>query len=92
MAHDLEVDRFVLGNSCFFALVLYRLRTSLRRRRIPFLPRLLEKLSMILAQVCIGDPVIVRPGLRLPHGQVVIDGATLIESNVRIRPVLSLLD
>lgn len=74
----------------FFALVLYRLRTSLRKKRVPFLPRVMEKLSMILAQVCIGDPVIIRPGLRLPHGQVVIDGATLIESNVRIRPFVTI--
>ncbi|MEP2829819.1 hypothetical protein [Parvibaculum sp.] len=70
----------------FFALLLYRLRTSLRRRRVPVLPRLLDKLSMMIAQVCIGDPVIIHPGVLLPHGQVVIDGLTVIHSKVVVRP------
>jgi len=74
----------------FLALVLYRLRVSMMRRRIPFLPRLMDKLSMMVAQVCIGDPVIIYPGLRLPHGQVVIDGATIIQSKVRIRPFVTI--
>jgi serine O-acetyltransferase len=41
---------------------------------------------MALAQVCIGDPVVIAPGLFLPHGQVVIDGLTEIGPGARIAP------
>ncbi|MBO6666767.1 hypothetical protein [Parvibaculum sp.] len=77
---------FCWETDAFFALLLYRLRTSLKRRRVPLLPKMLHKLSVISAQVCIGDPVVMDPGVLLPHGQVVIDGLTVIHSNVVIRP------
>ena len=41
---------------------------------------------MVLAQVSIGDPVLIHPGFYLPHGQVVIDGFVEIHSGVTIRP------
>ena len=41
---------------------------------------------MATAQVCIGDPVIVQPGLYLAHGQVVIDGFVEIHRGVVIFP------
>lgn len=81
---------FSWETDAFFALFLYRLRTSLKRRRIPLLPKILHKLSVISAQVCIGDPVVMHPGVLLPHGQVVIDGLTIIHSNVVIRPFVAI--
>jgi serine O-acetyltransferase len=33
---------------------------------------------MSWCQVCIGKPVVIAPGLYLPHGQVVVDGITSI--------------
>jgi serine O-acetyltransferase len=41
---------------------------------------------MNLAQVCIGDPVVMRPGVYLNHGQVVIDGYVEVQSDVVIAP------
>ena len=41
---------------------------------------------MMTSQVCIGFPVLVHPGVLIPHGQVVIDGITEIESGVALRP------
>ncbi|MCB9403094.1 MAG: hypothetical protein H6519_01525 [Microthrixaceae bacterium] len=43
-------------------------------------------MAMMIGQVCIGDPVIVAPGLYLPHGAVVIDGIVEIGPHVEVRP------
>lgn len=74
----------------FLALVLYRARAALQRRRVPIIPRLLHKRSMSTAQICIGDPVHIDAGVYIPHGQTVIDGITRIESNVVIAPWTSI--
>ena len=58
----------------FFALALYRLKTRSQALRIPVVPRLAHRWAMTSAQLCIGDPVIMEPGVYIPHGQVVIDG------------------
>jgi serine O-acetyltransferase len=81
-----EVLRLAWVSDAFLALVCYRGKAALQAKGIPVLPRLLHRLAMALAQVSIGDPVVVRPGVYLPHGQVVIDGLTEIHSNVTIRP------
>ncbi len=41
---------------------------------------------MMIGQVCIGDPVIIGPGLYLAHGQVVIDGLVRIGQRTVIFP------
>jgi serine O-acetyltransferase len=73
-------------SDAFLGLLLYRMRTVLRVRRVPILPRLLHRLCMMCFQICIGDPVILRPGVYFPHGQVVIDGRTEIGSGTSIAP------
>lgn len=54
------------------------------------LPRLLHRLAMITAQVAIGDPVLVEPGVYIAHGQVVIDGLSEIASGVVIFPFVTI--
>jgi serine O-acetyltransferase len=41
---------------------------------------------MITAQVCIGDPVVVEPGIYVPHGQIVVDGLTKVRSGAVLYP------
>jgi len=43
-----------------------------------------------IAQVSIGDPVIVHPGVYILHGQVVIDGITEIHSGAVIGPFVTI--
>jgi serine O-acetyltransferase len=43
-------------------------------------------LAMSSAQVCIGDPVVVEPGVYIAHGQVVIDGLVTVRSGVVLFP------
>ena len=45
---------------------------------------------MALAQVSIGDPVVVAPGVYIVHGQVVADGLVEIESGVALFPWVTL--
>ncbi len=70
----------------FLALVLYRARARLERFRVPIVPTVLHRLSMIHSQVCIGSPVSIQPGVYLAHGQVVIDGFTRIGPGVVVFP------
>jgi serine O-acetyltransferase len=53
---------------------------------VPVLPRLAHRLAMATAQVSIGDPVVIHPGMYILHGQVVIDGPAEIHSGVTIAP------
>jgi len=85
-----EVIRLIWLSDAFGALVLYRLKASCQRRRIPVVPRLAHRGAMAWAQLSIGDPVLVHPGVILPHGQVVIDGFVEIHHGVRLRPFVTI--
>jgi serine O-acetyltransferase len=71
-----DILRLSFVSDAFIAQVLYRARMRMIRFRVPVLPWLFHRLSMSWCQVCIGIPVVIAPGLYLPHGQVVIDGIT----------------
>jgi serine O-acetyltransferase len=81
-----QVIRLCVVSDAFLAQVLYRAKASLQARGVPLLPRLAHRLAMVSAQVSIGDPVIVQPGVYILHGQVVLDGLVEIGSGVTIAP------
>lgn len=81
-----QVLRLCWVSDAFLAQVLYRAKASMQRREIPILPRIAHKLAMATAQVSIGDPVIVQPGLYVIHGQIVIDGLVEIGPGAVIAP------
>ncbi|HEV3128990.1 MAG TPA: hypothetical protein VGY32_08400 [Solirubrobacteraceae bacterium] len=85
----LGIVRLAWVSDAFLAQVLYRAKAAMQARRVPGLPRLAHRLAMIVAQVSIGDPVVVAPGLYLPHGQVVVDGLVQIGSGVVIAPFVT---
>ncbi len=73
-------------SDAFGAQVCYRAKASLQARGVPVLPRVFHRLAMMLAQVCIGDPVVVEAGVYLAHGQVVIDGIAEVGSGTVFFP------
>ena len=81
-----QVLRLSWRSDAFLALLCYRLKATLQVHEVPVLPALLHRAAMVFGQVCIGDPVIVAPGLYLPHGAVVIDGIVEIGPAVEVRP------
>ena len=82
----LQVLRLCWVSDAFFAQVLYRAKASMQVREIPVLPRIAHKLAMRTAQVSIGDPVVVKPGLYVIHGQIVIDGIVEVGPGAVIAP------
>lgn len=82
----LQGIRLLWVSDAFFAFEAYRLKAALQAKGVPVIPRILHRLAMGVGQVCIGDPVVIHPGVYLPHGQVVIDGIVEIKEHVSIRP------
>ena len=76
----LHVFRLMLASDAFFAQVAYRAKARMQALHIPLLPRIAHWIAMMTAQVSIGDPVVVHPGVYIVHGQVVVDGITEIHS------------
>jgi serine O-acetyltransferase len=81
-----QMLRLTLISDAFGAQVAYRLRCRLRALGVPVIPWVLHRASMVWAQVCIGNPVVIEPGLYLPHGQVVVDGIVRVGSDVVLFP------
>jgi serine O-acetyltransferase len=81
-----QILRLMWVSDAFFAHVMYRAKAALQAAGVPVLPRLAHRLAMASAQVCIGDPVVMAPGVYLAHGQVVIDGLVEIDRNTVIFP------
>lgn len=78
--------RLAATDRAFLALLSYRLRTALRVRGVPLLPRLLHRVSIAVGEICIGDPVVLAPGVALPGGRVVIDGFTVVGRGAWLGP------
>jgi serine O-acetyltransferase len=81
-----EAVRLAVVSDAFIGLVLYRAKARLQALGIPFLPYVAHRLAIASAGVAIGNPVLVEPGIYLPHGQVVIDGMVNIGAGCAIRP------
>ncbi len=78
------------SSDAFFAQSLYRLKARLQALGVPLLPRLCHRLSIVIGQITIGDPVVIEPGVYINHGLVVIDGLTEIAGGARIAPFTSI--
>src|SRR4051812_34472367 len=86
----LQALRLVWVSDAFLAQALYRLKARLQALGVPLLPRVAHRLAMALAQVSIGDPVVMEPGVYIIHGQVVIDGLVEIGSGAVIAPFVTI--
>jgi serine O-acetyltransferase len=82
----LQVARLCWVSDAFLGQVFYRLKAGLQARGVPILPRLAHRLAMMVAQISIGDPVVVHPGIYILHGQVVLDGVVEVHSGTTIAP------
>lgn len=85
-----QMLRLALVSDAFAGQALYRVKARLQALGVPLLPRLAHRLAMIGAQISIGDPVVVHPGVYIVHGQVVVDGLVEIHSGVTIAPFVTI--
>jgi len=81
-----QVLRLIVQSDAFLAQVAYRAKARMQALRVPVLPRVAHWIAMTTAQVSIGDPVVVQPGVYIVHGQLVVDGIAEIHSGAVLFP------
>lgn len=86
----LQIVRLAWVSDAFLAQALYRVKARAQSLGVPIVPRLAHRMAMALAQVSIGDPVVVEPGMYIVHGQVVIDGIVEIGAGAVIAPFVTI--
>jgi serine O-acetyltransferase len=86
----LQALRLIWVSDAFLAHAAYRLKARMQALGIPVLPRIAHRVAMITAQVSIGDPVLMHPGVYIVHGQVVADGLVEIHSGAILNPWITL--
>jgi serine O-acetyltransferase len=86
----IQVLRLMWVSDAFLGHALYRLKARLQALGVPVLPRLAHRLAMAIAQISIGDPVVMHPGVYLIHGQVVIDGLVEVGPGAVIGPFVTI--
>jgi len=85
-----QIVRLAWTSDAFLGQALYRSKARLQALGVPILPRIAHRLAMLTAQVSIGDPVVMHPGVYIVHGQVVADGLVEIHPGVVISPFVTL--
>jgi serine O-acetyltransferase len=85
-----HIVRLAWCSDAFLGQMLYRVKASLQARGIPLAPRIAHRLAMVTAQISIGDPVVVEPGVYVIHGQVVIDGLVHIGAGAVLAPFVTI--
>ena len=85
----LQVLRLMLVSDAFAGQALYRVKARLQALGVPILPRLAHRLAIAIAQVSIGDPVVVHPGVYVVHGHIVVDGIAEIHTGAVIAPFVT---
>jgi len=85
-----QMLRLAWMSDAFLAQALYRAKARMQALGVPLLPRLAHRLAMAIAQVSIGDPVVVQPGVYIVHGQVVVDGLVEIDRGAMLFPFVTI--
>ena len=85
-----QVFRLAMVTDSFFGQICYRAKARCQTRRIPVLPRLFHRLAVAHGGICIGDPVVMKPGVHIPHGHVVVNGGVEIGRGVVLSPFTTL--
>jgi serine O-acetyltransferase len=86
----IQILRLAWVSDAFLAQALYRAKARLQALGVPILPRLAHRLAMAIAQISIGDPVVVAPGVYIVHGQFVADGLVEIGHGAVIAPFVTI--
>jgi serine O-acetyltransferase len=86
----LQMARLALVSDAYFAQALYRAKARLQALGVPLLPRIAHRLAIATAQVSIGDPVVLEPGVYVVHGQVVLDGLVEVGAGTTIAPFVTI--
>jgi serine O-acetyltransferase len=86
----LSIVRLAWSSDGFLAQIIYRFGSRMWGLGVPLLPRIARAITMAIAQLSIGDTVIVRPGVCISHGYAVIAGFSEIRSGSLIAPFVTI--
>ncbi len=86
----IQIVRLAWMADAFAGQALYRCKARLQALGVPLLPRLAHHFAMATAQISIGDPVVVSPGVYIVHGQIVVDGLVEIGPRTTIAPFVTI--
>ncbi len=86
----LQVVRLMWVTDAFFAQVLYRAKAAMQARNVPVLPLVFHRLAMLTSALCIGDLVVMQPGVYLTHGWSIIGSVVEIKRGTVIGPETSI--
>ncbi|HKJ36324.1 MAG TPA: hypothetical protein VKA36_07140 [Solirubrobacterales bacterium] len=82
----LLVLRLAYETDAFLGLMIYRGEARLRSLGIPVLPWFLRRAAIAIAQIRIDPAAVLRPGVYVGHGQIVIDGPTEVGARAVLAP------
>jgi len=82
----LQAMRLMLTTDAFLAQAAYRAKARLQALGIPVLPHLFHRIAIVTGQISIGDPVLMHPGVYIPHGYVVVDGFVELKRGTILSP------
>jgi serine O-acetyltransferase len=74
----MQALRLMLVTDAFLAQAAYRAKARLQALGVPILPWIAHRIAMMTAQISISDAAVIRPGVFIPHGQVVIQGMSVV--------------
>ena len=86
----IQALRLMLVTDAFLGQSAYRLKARLQALRIPVLPALAHRVAMMTAQITISDAAVLKPGVFIPHGQVVIQGMTTVHAGAILYPWITI--
>jgi len=86
----IQIIRLAFVTDAFFGQLCYRAKASTWAHRIPVLPRVLHHMAVSHAGICIGDPVVMQPGVHIPHGFVTVNGGVEVGRGVVLSPYSTL--
>jgi serine O-acetyltransferase len=74
----------------FPGVLLYRVRVALLARGVPIVPAIINRICIGFFNINIDDHIVIREGLHLTQGNVVLGGLTVIGRNATIGPYASI--
>lgn len=86
----IQIVRLAWVSDAYLGQALYRAKARMQALGVPILPRVAHHLAMAIAQISIGDPVVVEPGIYIIHGQFVADGLVEIGAGAVIAPFVTI--
>lgn len=85
-----NVLKMLWSSDDYAGLALYRLRAALQAHHVPLLPSIINRICITLFRIDIGEGVVVREGVYIPHGNVMLHGVMLIGRNTVLCPWIGL--